>query len=71
MTGDTTFVENSRVVDVIQGISRVIMSPAEYKMQPTIHPEEKPDFYRFHVQVYNVPMYCGLHFLFRRAHYHS
>jgi hypothetical protein len=70
MTGDTTFVENSRVVDVIQGISRVIMSPAEYKMQPTIHQEENPNIYRLHVQVY-VPMYCGLHFLFRRAHYHS
>jgi hypothetical protein len=31
---------------------------------------EKAGFYRLHVQVY-VPMYCGLHFLFRRAHYHS
>jgi hypothetical protein len=30
----------------------------------------KAGFYRLHVQVY-VPMYCGLHFLFRRAHYHS
>jgi hypothetical protein len=29
-----------------------------------------PEIYRLHVQVY-IPMYCGLHFLFRRAHYHS
>jgi hypothetical protein len=36
------------------------MSPAEWKMQPTI--QEKPDVYRLHVQVY-VQMYCGLHFL--------
>jgi hypothetical protein len=28
-------------------------------MQPTIHPEEKPDIYRLHVQAY-VPLYCGL-----------
>jgi hypothetical protein len=33
----------------IKGISRVIMSPAEYKMQPTIQQEEKPDIYRLHV----------------------
>ncbi|KAH0818138.1 hypothetical protein GEV33_004653 [Tenebrio molitor] len=39
-------------------------------MQPRIHLEEKPDIYLLHVQVY-VPMYCGLHFLFRRIHYHS
>jgi hypothetical protein len=35
-----------------------------------LHQEENPDIYRLHVQVY-VSMYCGLHFLFRRAHYHS
>jgi hypothetical protein len=39
-------------------------------VQPTIHQEEKPDIYRLHIQVY-VPMYCGLHFIFRWAHYHS
>jgi hypothetical protein len=37
-------------------------------MQPTIHKQEKPDIYRPYVQVY-VSMYCGLHFLFRRAYY--
>jgi hypothetical protein len=35
-------------------------------MQHTIHQEEKPDIYHLHVQVY-VPMYCELHFLFRRV----
>jgi hypothetical protein len=44
------------------------MSPTEEKMQPAIHQEKNPDIYRFDVRLF-VAMYCGLHFLFRRAHY--
>jgi hypothetical protein len=36
-------------------------------MQPAIHQEKNPDIYRFDVRLFGA-MYCGLHFLFRRAH---
>jgi hypothetical protein len=39
-------------------------------MQSAIHREENPDIYRFDVRLF-VPVCCGLHFLFRRAHYSS
>jgi hypothetical protein len=55
---------------IIQGDLRGIMSPAEQKMQPAIHQEKNPDIYRFDVRLF-VAMYCGLHLLFRRAHYSS
>jgi hypothetical protein len=49
----------------IQGILRVIMNPMELKIQPTIHFQRKDGYF------ISLEMYCGLHFQFRRAHYHS
>jgi hypothetical protein len=39
-------------------------------MQPTIHCNKKPDIEAVNVRVFLL-MNCGLHFLFRRAHYSS
>jgi hypothetical protein len=41
----------------IQGDSRIILTPTELKMQPTIHLEGKAGFYRVHIQLY-VPNVC-------------
>jgi hypothetical protein len=48
----------------MQGISRVIMSPTDLKMQPTIHLQSKPGYERGE--------YPGRKcIVYRRAYYHS
>jgi hypothetical protein len=49
----------------VPSISRVIMSPTELKMQPTIH---SPKSWILKLKYPGLlEMYCGLHFQFRRA----
>jgi hypothetical protein len=52
------------------GISRVIMSQTELKMQPTIHLQSKLDTGADNIR-FALQMYCGLHFQFRRPYYDS
>jgi hypothetical protein len=56
----------------IQGISRVIMSPAVGGIENATHNtlEHKPGHGGDKYPAFLL-MYYGLHFLFRRAHYHS
>jgi hypothetical protein len=54
----------------MQGISLVRMSPKELKMQPIIRLHSNPRYGRG-VFKFALEMYCGLHFQYRRAHYHS
>jgi hypothetical protein len=48
----------------LQNVLQVIMNPTELKMQPTIHLQTRKKF------SFVLQMYCGLHFQFRRAHFH-
>jgi hypothetical protein len=55
----------------LQGILRVIASPTELKMQPTIHLKHKAGYGRNkYPTLPSQCTYCRLHFQFHRVHYH-
>jgi hypothetical protein len=48
-----------------------VMSPTEFKMQPTIHFQKKVGYFRVNLNFFFfLEMYCGLHFQFHQAHYY-
>jgi hypothetical protein len=49
----------------MQGNSRVIKSPTEPKIQPTIHLEGKYGYLTTSLSRFTLQMYCGLHCQFR------
>jgi hypothetical protein len=56
----------------IQGNSRIMLTPTELKMQPTIHLEGKAGCLpRPYPALRSKCMYCGLHFQFYRARYYA